>query len=62
MQFLPGEEFLPGTTISSPVPLGNHCARWSTQLRRECWVATGLSQWLLRSARIWAWQKKFKPS
>jgi len=20
-------------------------ARWSTQLRRECWVATGLSQW-----------------
>jgi len=21
-------------------------ARWSTQLRRECWVSTGLSRWV----------------
>jgi len=23
-----------------------HCARWSTQLRRGCWVATSLSRWM----------------
>ena len=26
-------------------PMWERAARWSTQLRRECWVATGLSWW-----------------
>jgi len=34
-------------------------------LRRECWVATGslsMNQVLRSAARIWAWQRKCKPS